>query len=103
MNPLKILTIGALALGLFWLATSGKASADVAVSGSVSYSTQIPTQTYGSQKTVIVVKDVSGNQTVFIEESPTIVKTHKRRPPHRRPRHGHKDFWPKHRPDHRPR
>ncbi|MDR2387305.1 MAG: hypothetical protein LBE80_06960 [Deltaproteobacteria bacterium] len=104
MKPLKILSLAALALGLFWSVCSGQAAAEVIITGGTSYSTRLPTQSYGGQKTVIVVKDRYGNETVFIEESPIIIK--KARRPHRGPgphRHGHRDFGPHGRPHHGPR
>ncbi|MDR2367845.1 MAG: hypothetical protein LBF58_07025 [Deltaproteobacteria bacterium] len=78
----KIKTFMALAVGLsvFWLVSANEAAAETHIKGSLGFSANVPSQYHGSQRTVTIIKDASGQETVIIEEkSPVIITA---------PRHG---------------
>jgi hypothetical protein len=76
MKRISSLAVTVTLASLIFLLTPQQASAEVNINGRFGLSMTNTVQTVTTQKTVIIVKDASGQETVIIEEKPTVVNNH---------------------------
>ena len=74
-------------MSLIFPGAAGEASAGMKFKGSAGFSGLSSSTAYGTSKTVIIIKDSSGQETVVVNESPLIITDHHRRGPMPRDRH----------------